>query len=113
MMYMAEDNPLINGVEQFIARHGAVNCYIEITNNTNRRFREHNVLDNNGHYTDNRCDGLSGDAGTEQNARAIEESFLERFENIIAGGPGGGDPEDNPHFVYVYRVVAGITNEYA
>ena len=103
-------NPQIeNDIANFIAQHTPENTYIGITDNVTRRFREHNLLaDGTTEPRDRRIAWLHRDAGSEQIARNIENIFLDRFRGRIQGGGGGGQ---NPHHVYVYTPVAGVTRE--
>jgi len=107
---LSSRDQIINDIKNFISNHGAGNCYIGITNNVNRRFKEHNLLADN--EKDPRTDQMryiSRDAQTNPNAEEIEQLFVDRHEDIIHGQPGGGKPDTK--FVYIYLVIAGETNE--
>lgn len=104
------NNNLIDAIEGFIVNHGPTNCYIGITQNVTNRFRQHQLIPaNDTNPRDPRIVWFWDDAGSEQNARDIEQLFLDRHHDIIHGGPGGGGT--NTRNVYVYRIVPGITNE--
>ncbi len=106
---MSNNNQIIQQIQNFINQHGSENCYIGITENITQRFRQHNLLqDNSLEPRDSRITWFWADVGSENNAREIESSFVTTFRNRIHGDTGGGT---NPHNIYVYRIVAGITSE--
>ena len=98
-----------NEIANFISVQTPENTYIGITDNITQRFRQHNLLaDGSLDPIDARIAWLHRDAGSEQIARNIENFFLDRFRGKIQGGSGGGQ---NPHHVYVYTPIAGVTRE--
>lgn len=108
---MSNNNQITNEIETFITQFGPENCYIGITANIDTRFRQHGLIPADSfNPRDARIAWIHRDAGTEQNARNIEQFFLNRYKNRIHGGTGGGT---NPNRVYVYTIVWGITNENA
>ncbi len=96
-----------NRINNFISTHGAGNCYIGITANITERFVAHGLIDNQGNTTDSRIRWYWGDAGSELNARTLENQFLTNFPTL-RGDTGGGV---NPHNVYIYLIIPGITTE--
>lgn len=108
---MSNNNPNANDIEGFIVQYGPENCYIGITADVTVRFRQHGLIPADSlNPRDTRIAWIHMDAGTEQNARSIEQFFLNRYRNRIRGGTGGGT---NPNHVYAYTIVRGITNENA
>lgn len=106
---MPDNNQIINDIEGFIVQFGPENCYIGITADVTVRFRQHGLIPADSfNPRDSRIGWIHMDAGTEQNARNMEQFFLNRYRNRIRGGTGGGI---NPNHVYVYTIVSGITNE--
>lgn len=102
------DNPInINQISEFIQEHGEEHCYLGITNNILERFGAHKLVDSEGRGLDSRIVWYWGDAETEDNARAIEKEYHNKFKKL-QGNPGGGK---NPTKVYVYRIISGITVE--
>ena len=107
-MAKTSTNEIINDFNNFIRQHGASNCYIGITNNVSRRFKEHNLIDDNLKSKDSRIAWLWREAINEHEARNIETFYKNEYQDKISGGVGGGD---NPTYVYIYTKVFGITNE--
>ena len=109
---MVDSDIILNAFEKFILKYGAKNCYVGITDNELRRFREHRVIDENNEYTSKECDDLYEDAETENNARDIEGILLKKYKNddIKGGGKGGNG---NSKLVYIYKIIPGVTNEKA
>lgn len=101
-------NPIdINKITNFISTYGSSNCYIGITVDILDRFISHGLVDSHGTKINSRVNWYWGDAETEQNARTIEDGFLRNYPNL-KGDTGGGT---NPHNVYVYMIIPGITKE--
>lgn len=94
--------------DNFIRKHGVGSCYIGITNNVDRRFKEHNLVDDNLKSKDSRISWLWYKAISEHEARNIETFYKNEYRDRISGGPGGGD---NPTYVYIYTRVSGVTRE--
>jgi len=103
-------NPIdTNQIDEFIQQHGQANCYIGITAEIGNRFVAHKLVDSQGNKTDSKIAWYWGNAETEENARAIEENYKNRFRKL-QGKPGGGK---NPTNVYIYIIIPGITDEKA
>lgn len=92
----------------FIRKYRAGNCYIGITSDIDRRFKEHNLIDDNYHSKDSRIDWLWRKAMSEHEARNIETFYKNEYRDIISGGTGGGN---NPTYIYIYITVPEVTSE--
>lgn len=107
---MADTVSIIRMIEEFIKGHGAENCYIGITDDFKRRFREHKVTGNDDKFANKECAGRYEEALTEKKASEIEQLFLNKYKSQnIKGGGGGG--KGNSKFVYIYKIVPGVTDE--
>ena len=77
---MSNNSIDINKITNFISTHGSSNCYIGITTDISDRFLAHGLVDSQGKKADSRVAWYWGDAGTEQNARTIENQFLQKYK---------------------------------
>ena len=82
---------ITQAIDQHIGYHGGgySSWYCGITADPNERFQAHDVTAASA--------AKYWDAGSEEEARAIERHFLQKG---CLGGAGGGI---NPRYVYVYR----------
>lgn len=102
------NNPIdTTKIDGFIRKYGESNCYIGITASIKERFMAHKLIGSKKNKTNPKVDWYWGDAETEEKARAIEEDYKNRFDEL-KGNPGGGK---NPTKVYIYLIIPGVTDE--